>query len=677
MRRLTWLLALCACSDSDLYVQSGADPLGPDRVNLEGQLCTEDTGGSKFPVKVLLMVDSSAEMFAADPGGQRFARPGGGIEALVDRYRGQAHVRFGFVSLGATARPVPLGRPQRFWAPQDPETILALNALQAPNGSQRDMVNAISQAESFITTDIDDASPGEVLRTRYLVYMLLAGPPDPDVPQAELAEQVERVRSLILSRGALDFRLSIGLLYFGERSIDLAADAYECYPPGAGGDPLCACSGTVRGGPSYCSVFCAVQAGLASDAEAEDARQMYEDLVFLGGGELQDFHCPESISVDVPIASDAVRLVKKDIIAFNTNVRLTPDGPVVDSDGDGLSDREERKVGTSPTARDTDGDGLTDRLELRTAPEQDALDGTDRPPSCLDPAVSIDVPDRDLDLLGDCEEGLLSTSPSIPDTDGDGLPDLLEFSSGTVPTSAEDRLLDYDVDGYDNAREVREHTDPRGNDGAARGVYGYRHAVTLVGLVPVATLENPVALPGITFRDAAQTLVGGQGYLRWRPCDGTLEWSDARYLGQPPFVPVPESIPDDGVYRLEAQSPNGETIWAEVEVHLELLPACADTDEVVTFPLISVSPRNCYDVRISNIKLMPTLASDGEPAGLNRVLVFFTQAPEDRLSSPGIAKLAELRVRIACNDPDDASTCARSPSGNITLTDSLFVSVSP
>lgn len=56
------------------------------------------------------------------------------------------------------------------------------------------------------------------------------------------------------------------------------------------------------------------------------------------------------------------------------------DGPtaVVDSDGDGLSNDEEREVGTSVAKPDTDGDGLGDREEVKvydTDPKETDTDG--------------------------------------------------------------------------------------------------------------------------------------------------------------------------------------------------------------------------------------------------------------------------------------------------------------
>ncbi|MCG8421154.1 MAG: thrombospondin type 3 repeat-containing protein [Proteobacteria bacterium] len=68
-----------------------------------------------------------------------------------------------------------------------------------------------------------------------------------------------------------------------------------------------------------------------------------------------------------------------------------------DSDGDGLSDKQEGELGTDPNNADTDSDGLSDGDEI-----------------------------------------ILGTDPKNPDTDNDGIPDGAEVEVGSDPTNAED-----------------------------------------------------------------------------------------------------------------------------------------------------------------------------------------------------------------------------------------------
>lgn len=690
---LSWIAALAACTDASLYSQTGNEPVLPDRLAVSGTLCTEDTGGSTFPVKVLFVIDTSNRMFTADPDSDRISGPPGSVNAILNAVRSQANVRVGFVAVSATSNALPTTDGPQFWRPQDPEVIQATTALQAPLGNARDVVNALSQVQGFILTDIANSSTGEVLRTRYLVSMLFAGPPSPTATPDELSDQVSRMADAIYGRGALEFRLNVGHLYYGPRTLDSGGtDDFACYSPGVSTDPLCTCSASVRGIATYCQAFCDTQNGTIDEAQNTSAEQAYRAMAFAGGGTYRQFGCPSSIDLNVGIAEGSVQLVRKDIVAFNRNVRLDVAGPTPDSDGDGLTDAEEIQSvrPTDPTRADTDGDGISDSLELRTFPQQDPLNAADRPSSCGPVGLNID---RDIDLLNDCEEGLLQTSATIPDTDGDGLPDLLEFLGGTVPTAADDRLLDFDGDGLPNATEVLEHIDPRTADSALRSAEGYRYRVNPLGIQPVADLEIPAQLRGLTFVGASTNVLSGPGYLRWDPCNQTLEAGDVRAspnrpLQLPAYVAVATPIPTSGRYALNADftlvnATTGETelidrTTLELDVALELLPRCADTSEVVALPLLTVSPRNCYNVRISNIKLMETLAADGQSPGLNRVLLFFTQAPSDRLASPGITRVAEVRVQYRCVNPSDTSTCRREPAdGVVILDDRDFVSALP
>lgn len=683
---LIGLMALASCSDADLYSALGGEPILPDRVSLTGELCTENTTGDRFPVKVLFVIDSSLDMFSVDPAGARFDNPAGGVSSIVNRNLLQPHVRFGFVGMAnsTTAYPTPNG--QRFFEPQAPEVTEALAALRTPLGNRRDVINALDRVSAFIFADIAASSPGEILRSRYLVTMLFAGPPTSAGGTTNLAlalaQQAERLAERVYDAGVLEFRINTGLAYFGPRTLDLGTDNFNCYRANPDAT-ACLCDGGVAGDANFCSAYCSLTAAGAPDYEADvvNAEAAYKAIAFATGGTYRLFPCPANINLSVDIASAGVELVKKDIVAFNRNVRLTPDGPVIDSDGDGMSDIEEENASpaTDPFSADTDGDGLSDRVEFRTVPRQNPLDPTDRPASCMSPDIFGTIPDRDIDLLNDCEEGLLQSSPTIPDTDGDGLPDSLEFWSGMIPISAEDRLLDFDSDGVPNAEEVLAHTDPRSFDGLQRGREAYRNKIVDLGRRKVATLAPVPQLPGLRFLRSSPNVVGGPAFLEWDGCDSTLSFSDARWpVGQPPYEPEPTTIEESGTYTLRARAPNGEEIWGEIEVVKEFLPPC-ESGVVRAAPLMSVSDRNCYDIQISNIKVMQTAPANGRTeGGLNEILVFFTQAPAGRITSPGVTKVAQINVTYTCEDPEAQLGCRREPSGrSILLTDDMFVTALP
>ncbi|MBI3180444.1 MAG: hypothetical protein HYZ27_12330 [Deltaproteobacteria bacterium] len=725
MRR-SWGVGLAlavSCTDADVYTSTGAEPYRPDRLAITGRLCTEDTTSSAFPVKVLVMVDVTQSMFVADPESYRLCGPPdcapGSIEALIRRNQGNisnpnTNVSMGFVAVSSLSKPLlPMAscvnpdntpcNPQQFFPASLVDADAVKGRLAVLTDNRPDVLNAISQMESFITADMARATAGEVLRTRYMVYMLFAGAPPDTTPLPEFGKQVERVKNLVYQAGALEFRLEVGHLYYGPRSIDQSVTAdlpYQCHP--SAGAATCGCGGACDSSthsPTYCGVCCDLEVRGAGNLETdfERAREIYGSMAFLGDGVYRFFPCPPNIRVDLDQATTSVRLVRKDIVAHNLNVRLAASGSTLDSDGDGLTDSEERSAGTRINHWDSDADSISDRLELRAYPRQNPLDASDRPGACPDPVVD-GILDQDEDLLNDCEEGLLQTSRSIPDTDGDGMPDALEFMAGTVPTSADDRLLDYDGDGTLNAQEVAEHTNPRAYEGTLAGAEGYRTQITDIGRRNVAVMEDDADLRAVTFRWASPNVASGPGYLRWDCSARTLEWVDSRKCAAfasvcPSTWPAgscfaPVAVPIDrgsDVYTLYAtNNSTGEQVSIEVFVVEDWLPENNASEcpggEVLICPRIFVSDRACYDVKISNIKLMQTAPATDQLhlsgphlEGINHVLVFFTQAPENRLSSPGITKLAELTVRFMCGDPDDVNTCARNPDdGFIDLVDSQF-----
>jgi hypothetical protein len=137
-----------------------------------------------------------------------------------------------------------------------------------------------------------------------------------------------------------------------------------------------------------------------------------------------------------------------------------------DSDGDGLTDDQERALGTNPQSPDTDNDGLKDGDEVRlgTSPvdhdtDNDGLgDGEEVLTYRTDPK---DLDTDDDGLTDGYEVQSLHTNPLKADTDGDGLSDLVEAQRYyTDPLRADtdgDELSDYE-------EVLKYKTDPRDVD---------------------------------------------------------------------------------------------------------------------------------------------------------------------------------------------------------------------
>ena len=101
---------------------------------------------------------------------------------------------------------------------------------------------------------------------------------------------------------------------------------------------------------------------------------------------------------------------------------------IIDQDMDGLSDLEERALGTSPTNSDTDGDGFSDGWEhlLGFNPNMEDVPST--------------WTDNDTDGMPDSWEDYYSAKSALDsfweDYDGDGLLNYVEFWAGTDPGPA-------------------------------------------------------------------------------------------------------------------------------------------------------------------------------------------------------------------------------------------------
>ena len=151
---------------------------------------------------------------------------------------------------------------------------------------------------------------------------------------------------------------------------------------------------------------------------------------------------------------------------------LDPTDPTDDDrDGDGLSEREEATAGTNPNNPDTDGDGASDGVEVLQAQTNPLVFDTDGGGlgdgfeiafglNPRDPLDDTALPDSDEDGLEDLVEAQIGTDPLAPDTDGDGISDGDELA-GAIPWRLDPEVdsnpldLDTDDDGLGDGEERR------------------------------------------------------------------------------------------------------------------------------------------------------------------------------------------------------------------------------
>ena len=176
-----------------------------------------------------------------------------------------------------------------------------------------------------------------------------------------------------------------------------------------------------------------------------------------------------------------------------------------DTDGDGLSDGEERRIGSDPNAVDTDGDGLSDRHEVEEAGTNPLSADTDGDgfDDSMDayPTDATERADNDGDGVGDNAD---------TDDDNDGLPDSWEEMYADLDQGNADADADVDGDGYTNLEEFIAGTDPTdGNsvpsdkilyyssfESSVAGIDGWRNDAAYVGGGAVVEVTDEEAHSG-------------------------------------------------------------------------------------------------------------------------------------------------------------------------------------
>jgi hypothetical protein len=422
---LAVLPLVLACTSVDIERLPEPPPPPVDNlVSVKGSFCTESPLAVEFPAKILFVVDVSQSMSQTDPpdpADNNYSARTRAVIDVINSLAGVPGVEIALISFQSTVNDLSQGFIPNVTAEDVARLVGYSQLLNAQNG-QTNYEGALEKAFEVLVTDIDEADDLARARSKYSVIFISDGLPNPVDPPTNTPESiVELVESMQkLERERRLVELKIHTVYLSGRT-----------PPQFQQGPI----------------------------------DLLRDMAEAGAGTFRNIGNGEKINfLDIDFTSFRRVFALKSFLVENANAR--PKNRLeeaTDSDADGLSDAEERLIGTDETKLDSDADGFSDQLEhnLRHA-GFDPLSGGDADCKVL-PNDDYNRRDDDGDGLLNCEERFLGTNPRLYDTDADGLPDPIEARARVSPV-AEDDFSDPDRDTVPNGFEIRDHTDPAVDD---------------------------------------------------------------------------------------------------------------------------------------------------------------------------------------------------------------------
>ncbi len=472
-------LAVVGCSRTSLdFLPPPPEPPFDNRLRVDGEVCTSNPEDLVFPTRVLFLVDASESMRLTDPPDpvtgetRREAAVREALEDLlvVGRDAKVSLVRF---SAQAQALTVEVDDDGNFVSYFTEDLQYALNRLPAVAETDRttNFINALGEAYTQIRDELTRADRESLALTSYQVVLVTDGLPS--------AENGTRDQILEAVEGLSELRRIYRLQRLAFHTVLLEA-----------GD-------------------------LQADLLAEE---LLQEMSGVGQGSHRSIEAGSAVSfLDLGLTALQRLFTLDSLMAVNLNTLSRGDAFLSDSDGDGVSDDDEGRLGTDPRIADSDGDGCRDAVEATLldagldpldaddckcfVPEfcfDDDVDGLcdngctdadgddlcdcvdeDRDGRC-DPANYVD---SDGDGLVDCEERWTGTLQRGNDTDADGMLDFVELRAGTAPDLSDaDDDLDFDV--ISNAAEVRTGTDPRFVSAQGRYATAYQYQLQTQAWTP-------------------------------------------------------------------------------------------------------------------------------------------------------------------------------------------------
>jgi len=702
-----------------------------DKLEIRGDICTRDPETLVFPLYVLFVIDGSISMEVTDPpdpvtgvtGRERAVRSTWeqlledgpeGVRVGIMRFSSQAQSRTAIDLNGDNLA-------DTYFTADTTRLATATEALRVTDRTTN-FINAIGEAYFEIRTElINTEDQASLPLSKFVVVFLSDGLPDVDASGGarentfdEIIDSIESIRELTeqFRVGSFEFHtafIASGRDAFDKQAQDLLADMAD-----AGGGTLRNFNNgeelnflfvdfTVLRRVFTLKTLSAVNTNVTMDAEQlNDLPERFEELLTPDmGPDLGDMGADMSMGMmgddmgdmgdmgDMPEPYDPLEL----FVDLSQDNYPTCGEPLVDSDGDGLSDAVEIQIGTNLLVPDTDDDGLSDYLEWQLSDDGlDPLDPTDSGCYIASPCVPNTAQPKPPELLMAQQLVEPGVSPffceCVLDSDSDGICDCADPDARIVPpelegviTIDEDSLIcadnfshdcvDLDADGFCDCPDVD-------NDGKCD--YEDRD--------------------GDLLKDCEEVLFGSAQNGNDTDADGLPDPTEVRFQTNPGSPDLSNDNDADqtrnGIEVLSNTSPicNDSELRSRTAYRYELsqreFERSGAVDEESMTPMnpmmgdmggmsvemeASSGAQTCYDFKISNITLVPTVEApfdkESYPGnGWNRVFVYAGEVSFDDPNS-----FANYRIACVMARYNPEGNLKEPPSGRIVLQESDFVEV--
>ncbi len=674
--RLPLLLCTCCLLLCNSCTEAKLEPIPPipqyrdDKVRLSGELCTSEPETLIFPLRVLFVIDSSVSMEVTDPP-DPVTGTTGREDAIRDIWtdlldQGPEGVKIGIVRFSSQARSRTAqdldgdSLPDTYYT-ADTNLLDVATASLAVTDRTTNYINALGEAYFEMRTELLAADQESLPLSKYVIVFLSDGIPDVDNAQQratrdqQILESVEALNKLAEDFRVGEFAFHTAFISSGQEAFDLEAQALLEGMASEG-------NGSFRSFPNgeelnflfidltiLKRIFTIKTLSVLNLNAVLDKNQLLGEPPPLEEEEEEEAMEEEEVPIII-VDGEPEEVWTPDqnmFVDLNGDEQMDCGEPMVDTDGDGLSDFVEIRIGTDPFIQDSDDDGLKDFLEWQfTDSGLDALDPEDS--QCYIPSPCIDenndmlcdcILDFDADGLCDCID-----PPVACAYDGNDAPDCVPYDPvppGACANGEGLDCVDEDEDGLCDCPDA---------DLDGRCDYDDRDADDIHDCEEV-------------FWGTAQLGVDTDA-------DGLPDLSEIRFQTNPSKYDIQEDLDADS-------TPNGTEVLAQTD------PVCDDasvrsrTSYRYTLEQTGLEgATTCYDFDVSNITLVPTLArregtdsSELYPGdGWNRILIY---AGEVAFDDPR----AFARYRVACvmasYSPD--GNFKSPPSGRVRLSSADFI----